>query len=47
MRGDGPNYMIAMDLLAPGDRDFTEVRMMPLADFKQFVMSENLGFSTR
>ena len=45
MYGDGPQCMIALDILAPGNQDFTEVRIMPISDFKQFVASENLDYT--
>ena len=44
MCGDGPQCMIALDILAPDNQDFTEVRIMPISDFKQFVASENLDY---
>lgn len=40
--GDNPRCMIAMDVLAPGDHNYTEVRVMPLPKFREFVMSEEI-----
>lgn len=42
--GDSPKCMIGMDVLAPGDHNFTEVRLMPLPVFREFVMSEKIEF---
>lgn len=41
MRGDGPECMISMDVLAPGERDFTEIRILPETEFRRFAASEN------
>lgn len=42
--GDSPKCMISMDVLAPGDHNFTEVRLMPLPAFRKFVLSEKIEF---
>lgn len=42
---DSPKYMISMDVLAPGDTNFTEVRIMTISAFRDFVMSEKLTFN--
>lgn len=42
--GDNPRCMIQMDVLAPGDHNYTEVRVMPLSKFQQFVMSEEIRY---
>lgn len=42
--GDSPKCMIGMDVLAPGDHNFTEIRIMPLPAFRAFVMSEKIEF---
>lgn len=44
MWGDGPNCMISLDVLAPGDHDFTEIRIMPISAFREFALSEEIGF---
>ena len=44
MCGDGPDCMISLDILAPGDRDFTEIRIMPLPEFHRFAASENFDY---
>ena len=43
--GDSPKCMVAMDVLAPGETNFTEVRIMPISAFRDFVMSEKLTFN--
>ena len=45
MWGDSPKCMISMDALAPGKFNFTEVRVMPIPAFREFVMSEKLTFN--
>lgn len=42
--GDNPRCMIQMDVLAPGDHNYTEVRVMPLSKFQEFAMSEEIGY---
>lgn len=42
--GDSPKCMISMDVLAPGDYNFTEIRIMPLPALRSFVMSEKIEF---
>lgn len=44
MWGDGPNCMISLDVLAPGDHNFTEIRIMPFSRFREFALSEEIGF---
>jgi len=43
--GDSPKCIIGMDVLAPGDSNYTEVRIMPVPAFREFVMSEELTFN--
>ena len=43
--GDSPKCIISMDVLAPGERNYTEVRIMPIPVFREFVMSEKLTFN--
>jgi len=43
MWDDSPECIISLDILAPGERDFTEIRIMPLPAFKRFAASENFG----
>lgn len=45
MWGDSPRCMICLDVLASGDSNYTEIRVMPLPDFRAFVMSENIDFT--
>ena len=45
MWGDSPECMIAMDILAPGDHDHTEIMVMPMDRFRAFALSEKTGFS--
>jgi len=42
--GDSPKCMIAMDVLAPGKKNYTEIRVMPLPQFRDFVMSEKIEY---
>lgn len=42
--GDSPKCIISMDVLAPGDHNFTEILMMPLPAFRAFVASEKIEF---
>lgn len=42
--GDSPKCIISMDVLAPGDHNYTEIRVMPLPTFRRFVMSEDIAF---
>lgn len=43
--GDSPKCMVSLDVLAPGRTNFTEVRILPISAFRDFVMSENLTFN--
>ena len=43
--GDSPKCIISMDVLAPGETNFTEIRIMPVTAFREFVMSEKLTFN--
>ncbi|MDR1704984.1 MAG: DUF6100 family protein [Clostridiales bacterium] len=43
--GDNPKCIVSMDVLAPGKINFTEVRVMPISVFREFVMSEKLTFN--
>lgn len=43
--GDSPNQIISMDILAPGERNFTEVRILPIPEFRALVMSEDIEYS--
>lgn len=42
--GDSPDCILALDILAPGEQEFTEIRIMPMEQFRQFIMSENIGY---
>ena len=44
MKDDSPACYISMDILAPGEDNHTEVRIMPISDFRAFVMSEQIDF---
>lgn len=44
MWGDGPNCMVSLDILAPGDHNFTEICILPLSRFQEFALSEKMGF---
>lgn len=44
MWGDGPGCMVSLDVLAPGDHDFTEIRILPLSRFQEFALSEEMDF---
>lgn len=44
MWGDGPDCIISLDVLAPGERDFTEICVMTMEKFREFVMSEKIEF---
>lgn len=44
MGGDSPNCMVSLDILAPGERDYTEIRIMPVSDFRRFAASEEIVF---
>jgi len=46
MCGDGPNCMISLDILVPGERNFTEIRLLPEREFRQLVASEKLAIPT-
>jgi hypothetical protein len=43
--GDSPKCMIALDVLAPGESNYTEIRVMPITQFRAFVMSESIEYS--
>ena len=43
--GDSPKCMIGMDVLAPGERNYTEIRVMPLPQFRSFVASDDIEFT--
>ena len=42
--GTAPDCIISLDVLAPGDRDFAEIRVMTMEKFQAFVMSEKIVF---
>ena len=44
MWGDDPNCMVSLDILAPGDHNFTEICILPLSRFREFALSEKMGF---
>ena len=44
MWGDSPECIISLDVLAPGDRDFTEIRVMTMERFREFVLSDEIEF---
>ena len=44
MWGDGPGCMLSLDVLAPGDYNFTEICILPLSRFREFALSEEMGF---
>ena len=46
MRDDSPACHISMDLLAPGKSSHTEVRIMTIPAFREFVMSGKTDFTT-
>ena len=43
--GDSPKCMVGMDVLAPGEKNYTEIRVMPMPQFRAFVMSEDIEFT--
>jgi hypothetical protein len=43
--GDSPKCMIGMDVLAPGERNYTEIRVMPLPQFRDFATSKDIEFT--
>ena len=43
--GDSPKCMVGMDVLAPGEGNYTEIRIMPMKQFRAFVMSEDIEFT--
>lgn len=45
MWGDSPKCMIGMDVLAPGEHNYTEIRVMPMPQFRAFVESEEIEFT--
>lgn len=42
LRDDSPACYIGMDVLAPGKRNHTEIRVMTISDFRAFVASEKI-----
>jgi hypothetical protein len=42
--GDSPRCMISMDVLAPGESNYTEIRVMPIPQFRAFVSSDDIEF---
>lgn len=44
LRDDSPACYIGVDVLAPGRRNQTEIRVMTISDFREFVMSEKNDF---
>ena len=44
-RDDSPGCLVTMDVIAPGERNFTEIRIMTIPRFREFAMSENIGYS--
>ena len=44
MWGDSPDCIISLDVLAPGERDFTEICVMTMEKFREFVLSEKIEF---
>lgn len=45
LKDDSPVCYISMDMLAPGENNYTEVRIMTIPDFRAFVMSEKIGLT--
>lgn len=45
LRDDSPACYISIDVLAPGDSDYTEVRIMTIPAFRAFVISEKIDFT--
>jgi len=43
--GDSPHQIVSMDVLAPGDSNYTEVRILPIPEFREFVMSEEMEYT--
>ena len=43
MRDDSPACYIGMDVIAPGESNHTEVRIMTIPDFSVFVASDEIG----
>jgi len=43
--GDSPHQIVSMDVLAPGDSNYTEVRILPIPEFRAFVMSEEMEYT--
>jgi len=44
LRDDSPACYISMDVLAPGENDHTEIRIMTISDFRAFVVSAQIDF---
>ncbi|MCI8755144.1 MAG: hypothetical protein HFG18_00990 [Oscillospiraceae bacterium] len=44
MWGDRPDCIVSLDVLAPGERDFTEICVMTMEKFREFVLSEKIEF---
>ena len=44
MWGDRPDCIVSLDVLAPGERDFTEICVMTMEKFREFVLSEKIKF---
>jgi len=45
MRDDSPACYISMDILAPGENNHTEIRIMTVPAFRAFVSSEKIDFT--
>jgi hypothetical protein len=46
LRDDSPACYIGMDIIAPGESNHTEIRLMPIPAFREFVASEEISFFT-
>ena len=44
MWGDSPDCIVSLDVLVPGERDFTEICVMTMEKFREFVLSEKIEF---
>jgi hypothetical protein len=45
MHDDSPACYISMDIIAPGDSNHTEIRIMTIPEFRAFVMSDKIDFT--
>lgn len=45
LKDDSPKYYISMDILAPGNSNFTEIRLMTIPCFREFIMSAEIEYT--